>query len=72
MKTDNNQGNVFKNNRSTIDKYKKSRTHQLNCRDCDEFYIGKTFINFKVRIDEHKRSFSYNKQDLSTIIPVIY
>ena len=57
FRTNNTISKYIKNNKSKVDKNKKSGVYKLNCGSCPKFYIGRTHRNFSVRISEHQRNF---------------
>lgn len=58
--TNNKLKNYILNNKDKDQKMKKSGVYQLNCNDCNHFYIGKTCRNFETRIKEHLRCLNSN------------
>jgi hypothetical protein len=49
-------------NPSHTDKFNNPGIYKLNCTDCDQFYIGQTGRNFKIRYKEHIQALSSTKE----------
>jgi len=41
--------------------------YQINCKNCNFIYIGKTIRNFIIRFKEHFRSYRLNKPNNSNV-----
>ena len=46
---------------------KKSGIYQINCKDCEKIYIGKTKINLESRVKEHFRNIKNGEIEKSAI-----
>ena len=62
-KTNNSLGKSIKNNKTKLEKNKKSGIYKLTCGDCPKTYIGQTGRNFGKRLKEHQSSFIKGKTD---------
>ena len=47
---------LISNLKDNIPPENKSGIYQINCKDCEKIYIGKTKINLETRVKEHFRS----------------
>ena len=45
----------------------KSGVYQINCKECDKIYIGKTKRNLKTRTNEHFKNIKYRQIEKSAV-----
>ena len=46
---------------------KKSGIYQINCKDCEKIYIGKTKRNLETKVKEHFRNIKNGKIEKSAV-----
>ncbi|KAJ9578766.1 hypothetical protein L9F63_004974 [Diploptera punctata] len=67
-KNDYSLGNLIKTNKNEkIEDCKKSGIYQINCKDCEKIYIGKTKRNLNTRLKEHLRNVKNGETEKSAI-----
>ena len=55
------------NTKDKIPVENKSGVYQINCKECDKIYIGKTKRNLKTRTNEHFRNIKYRQIEKSAV-----
>ena len=58
---------VNTNTKDKIPVENKSGAYQINCKECDKIYIGKTKRNLKTRTNEHFRIIKYRQIEKSAV-----